>query len=320
MTGKLGQSLRKYNEQQGQPDYELEKFAINSLLSASHTSQMDSEDQKDIIKKVKDGGDKTEVDSPESNDSESSDEVSDTPEPEIEQPVDDIGGEEGLEEYQIFEGDDLFIEPKKNNMFQPGSNDILDETKPCWSGYKQVGVKEKNGKKVPNCVPINENLVNREKSGIFAIIKTKLKETFNQEEMTQTTIEPQTKPKPSIKPDTEQPKIAPSRRNKPFLPRPSVTPDPKATNEVLDTGFGDAKPKIYHNTLSETLDTVRDIVKHRGYDEIEFDINDVQHVGYGHTERFQKSLFIGGKEQRKKLNVQIYRMDNGTYELNTYIN
>jgi hypothetical protein len=26
----------------------------------------------------------------------------------------------------------------------------------CWSGYKQVGTKNKNGKKVPNCVPVNE--------------------------------------------------------------------------------------------------------------------------------------------------------------------
>jgi hypothetical protein len=24
---------------------------------------------------------------------------------------------------------------------------------PCWEGYKQVGMKVKNGKKVPNCVP-----------------------------------------------------------------------------------------------------------------------------------------------------------------------
>ncbi len=24
---------------------------------------------------------------------------------------------------------------------------------PCWDGYKQEGMKEKNGKKVPNCVP-----------------------------------------------------------------------------------------------------------------------------------------------------------------------
>jgi len=24
---------------------------------------------------------------------------------------------------------------------------------PCWSGYEMIGMKEKNGKKVPNCVP-----------------------------------------------------------------------------------------------------------------------------------------------------------------------
>ena len=28
--------------------------------------------------------------------------------------------------------------------------------KACWSGYKQVGMKDKNGKKVPNCVPVNK--------------------------------------------------------------------------------------------------------------------------------------------------------------------
>ena len=27
---------------------------------------------------------------------------------------------------------------------------------PCWDGYKQVGMKNKNGKEVPNCVPISE--------------------------------------------------------------------------------------------------------------------------------------------------------------------
>lgn len=30
----------------------------------------------------------------------------------------------------------------------------LEENKgPCWNGYKQVGMKKKNGKEVPNCVP-----------------------------------------------------------------------------------------------------------------------------------------------------------------------
>jgi hypothetical protein len=29
----------------------------------------------------------------------------------------------------------------------------------CWDGYQQIGMKEKNGKMVPNCVPIDENAV-----------------------------------------------------------------------------------------------------------------------------------------------------------------
>jgi hypothetical protein len=38
-------------------------------------------------------------------------------------------------------------------------NEIVTEAKkrkskdPCWSGYEQIGMKDKNGKKVPNCVP-----------------------------------------------------------------------------------------------------------------------------------------------------------------------
>jgi hypothetical protein len=29
----------------------------------------------------------------------------------------------------------------------------VNEASPCWKGYKQVGMKNKNGKEVPNCVP-----------------------------------------------------------------------------------------------------------------------------------------------------------------------
>lgn len=37
-------------------------------------------------------------------------------------------------------------------------NQFLIEAKnPCWKGYKQVGTKKKNGKTVPNCVPLGES-------------------------------------------------------------------------------------------------------------------------------------------------------------------
>ena len=35
--------------------------------------------------------------------------------------------------------------------------DILQEK--CWDGYKQVGMKDKGGKKVPNCVPVSEKVL-----------------------------------------------------------------------------------------------------------------------------------------------------------------
>ena len=34
--------------------------------------------------------------------------------------------------------------------------------KACWSGYKQVGMKNKNGKQVPNCVPIKKSIFGSE--------------------------------------------------------------------------------------------------------------------------------------------------------------
>ena len=33
------------------------------------------------------------------------------------------------------------------------SNESVNEASPCWKGYKQVGMKDKGGRQVPNCVP-----------------------------------------------------------------------------------------------------------------------------------------------------------------------
>ena len=45
-------------------------------------------------------------------------------------------------------------------------------TEACWDGYKQIGMKKKKGKKVPNCVPeeeeIEEDSVKKVTSGEFA--------------------------------------------------------------------------------------------------------------------------------------------------------
>jgi hypothetical protein len=39
---------------------------------------------------------------------------------------------------------------------EEGENEQVKGGDPCWKGYEMVGMKKKNGKKVPNCVPTNE--------------------------------------------------------------------------------------------------------------------------------------------------------------------
>jgi len=473
LTGKLGQSLRKYNEAQGQPDFELEKFAVNSLLAATHTGEMDPNDQEDIIKKVKTAGNNDDSNndseapsddnnSADSNDNGGNNDVSG-----------DLGGDieadsENVEEH-IFEKkeDGFLINPKKNNMFQPNSNDKLKES--CWKGYKQNGMKDKDGKQVPNCIPIKENAVNlnevfdfvksaiesasgdkvkdrvlddknkslyssltnkyvnyyigsdeqiilyngetgerypigdlkdykhtnkikennagesknymfwqnlktinhasaellkmeqanvddmianghawavdhiatssddieevyhffeanlkenlhnSKKSSTFDKIKSTLQETFNQEEkMSEPTTKPIVKPSP-----TKEPAIKPSRRNKPFLPTPSVQPDPKAKTMDED----DVKKKgyeVYHNSFSSAVQTASDYAEAKGYTVSEDDWFNQISTGPrkpddGKTNRYSISLTLKNKPSKKNLNIQVFNMGNGRYELNCYI-
>ena len=47
---------------------------------------------------------------------------------------------------------------------------ILKEKDSCWKGYKQFGMKEKNGKKVPNCVPIQEYTMDDDEDEIYEFL------------------------------------------------------------------------------------------------------------------------------------------------------
>ena len=76
-----------------------------------------------------------------------------------------------------------FISQASSNYHEYGQNEarIAEDKGPCWKGYKQVGMKDKGGKQVPNCVP-NESVV-KEISGrtpkIFvktAAVEKKIKE------------------------------------------------------------------------------------------------------------------------------------------------
>ena len=53
-----------------------------------------------------------------------------------------------------------YISQAASNYHEYGdSNEAkVNEASPCWKGYKQVGMKNKGGRQVPNCVP-NESVV-----------------------------------------------------------------------------------------------------------------------------------------------------------------
>jgi hypothetical protein len=95
---------------------------------------MDEEDRKDIIKKINNAGDEDNEDTNSDNQDDSSDDSGDFGDSgdgdSGADSTDTAGDEEGLQEFSVYEAkmDNLFLdEPKRNNMFQPGSNDILKE-------------------------------------------------------------------------------------------------------------------------------------------------------------------------------------------------
>jgi len=100
LAGKIGQSLRDYEKELDDPDFELEKFVINSVISATNTSEMDKEDQEDIIKKVETSGSDDEPKDDEKDASEPAEDNGD----EIDVDV-DVKDEESLDEVSL--GDDI---------------------------------------------------------------------------------------------------------------------------------------------------------------------------------------------------------------------
>jgi len=59
---------------------------------------------------------------------------------------------------------------KDHSIKAPHRESIVKEESPCWKGYKQIGMKDKGGKQVPNCVP-TESVVREAKGRGFATIQ-----------------------------------------------------------------------------------------------------------------------------------------------------
>ncbi len=91
--------------------------------------------------------------------------------------------------------------------------------------------------------------------------------------------------------------------------------------------FGVDKHKVYFSSLAEVIEAIYDIAEDNGYNVVDI-FPDLTYGGisYGQTKKVKVELEWNGKEKRGKskkrdnnvMNVSIYRMDSGNYELNTY--
>lgn len=99
---------------------------------------------------------------------------------------------------------------------------------PCWDGYEQYGTKMKDGKEVPNCVPIKENSneVRKIEESIVNLLRNR-----NSKKITKMDFEKiieQEMAEPAIAPPKTKPKTRPKRKT-PY--KPKHNPKPKAKDD-----------------------------------------------------------------------------------------
>jgi len=209
LSGKLGQSLRKHAETTGQPDFDLEKFAINSVLSATNSGQMDQEDQTDIINKVKssstDGG------------GEGAGDMAGEDDGAIDGAID--GGNDNMNGEVPVPGDEEEFMEESHNPNPMGQTVFADAS----LGVENDGMEENK----------YLNLENQNKSRIFASnIKEMVRESLRLDSSPGVS-EPITKP-------TTKPAVKPSRRGKPWTIVPEGIPDPEPKAEGKDLEYIDS--------------------------------------------------------------------------------
>ena len=117
---------------------------------------------------------------------------------------------------------------------------ILEKKKmgdPCWTGYQAIGMKKKNGKSVPNCVPMKESSMNE--------IQLRVKEKFMAEGCgCGGKDKPKPKPKPTIKtPKNQITEEVVNKKNQPMTKKEIKKRDKikKGLGDVAIVKKGDTK-------------------------------------------------------------------------------
>ena len=124
---------------------------------------MDDEDRKDIIKKINTAGNDDNNKDTKNDDSDNQNDTSNDSGDDSDFDFGDSGddsadtsdNEKDLQELSVYEN--LFLEePKRNNMWQEGSNDILDEEGGCWPKHERVQGTKKGEKGSCRKIEVNE--------------------------------------------------------------------------------------------------------------------------------------------------------------------
>jgi hypothetical protein len=151
-TGKIGQMLRDMDES----DLDLEKYVINSIISAMHLDEMDEEDKEDIIEKIESGDEEEDDFDMEGGEGEADLDLDDE---ETTEELPEEGGEEELSEGEDKEDKEV-VKVKKEQL------KMLEEEGICTCGDKCLLYPEAKG------VDASDLLKQGAKSGKECIILT----------------------------------------------------------------------------------------------------------------------------------------------------
>ena len=104
------------------------------------------------------------------------------------------------------------------NWYKIAKTKTKTKNTPCWNGYEMIGMKEKNGKEVPNCVPIKEasspSWTRKEGKNPKGGLNEKGRKSYNRENPGSNLKAPVTTPPSKLKPGSKA-----AKRRKSFCAR-----------------------------------------------------------------------------------------------------
>ena len=253
LSGKIGQSLRKYSEDNG-TDFDLEKSAINSVIAGTHAAEMEEEDIDDIISKLKSAGNA-------GGDNENNGEMDTTGASEPQgDPSNQTGGETGgaeggggmgigenfetlpKEHKQVFKNAKLNVSDEdlapgsiKENYNEMNSFDDLErlerEVSNRFSQYSDEEIVDED-EIINKSEPLSNNPEKDmfdDNSDIDSDLNDRIKDMIQQYMTSQNGFNEETV-EPVVKPTTTPAPTKIPRRRQPYRVKPNVNPRPKANN------------------------------------------------------------------------------------------